>query len=204
MFNLLRRDLQRYYSLDSSNGNPGVFEKLRIIIDAPGLQAVAVYRFGSWLNRVVHASLLRLPLKFVYYLLDKLCIIFWGIHIDEHAEIGGGLYIGHFSGVLIGPVRMGCDCNVAHQVTIGRRADGAGGVPTIGDRVWIGVGSVLFGNIHVGDGVTIGPNSVVSRNLPSRVMVMGYPLRVLRRDHDNTATIYGRAPDVRPPPDATE
>lgn len=203
MFDLFKRDLQRYYSLDSRDGCPGFFEKLRIIFDAPGLHAMAVYRFGSWVNRTVRFKLLRAPLKLVYHLLDKLCVILWGIHVDEEAEIGGGLYIGHFSGVLVGPVKMGVDCNVAHQVTIGRRADGIGGVPAIGNRVWIGVGSVIFGGIHIGDGVTIGPSTVVSRNLPPRVVVIGNPMRVLRKDYDNSIEIYGRKDAAAPPPAAS-
>ncbi len=191
MFDLVKRDLQRYFSVDSFDGRPGFFRKLRIIFDAPGLHAGLVFRFGSWVNRTVRFKPLRSPLKLIYHILDKLCIILWGIHIDEKAEIGGGLYIGHFSGVLIGPVKMGVDCNLAHQVTIGKRADGVGGIPVIGDRVWIGVGTVIFGSVHIGDGVTIGPNSVISHNLPARVLVMGNPARILRKDYDNSAEIYG-------------
>lgn len=192
MLDLIRCDLHRYFSLDSRSGHPGFFEKLRIILDAPGLHAIAVYRFGFWVNHTVRFKLLRLPLKFIYYFLDKICIILWGIHLDENAEIGGGFYIGHFGGVLIGPAIIGSNCNVAHQVTIGRRADGIGGVPKIGDRVWIGVGSVIFGNIRIGDGVTIGPCTVISHSLPPYVLVIGNPPRILHKDYDNSVEIYGR------------
>ena len=151
---------------------------------------MVVYRFGAWANGI-RFRLLRLPFKFLHYVLQKLCVILWGIYIDEGARIGPGLYIGHFGGVILGPISMGRDCNVAHQVTIGRRVDGVPGVPVIGDRVWIGVGSVIFGNVTIGDGVTIGPYTVVARSLPPRLMVIGNPMRVLRKDHDNTASIYG-------------
>lgn len=191
MFDLIRRDVGRCFRLEGKDGRPGVAEKLRILIDSPGLHGVLIYRYGSWLNRKIRFRPLRLPFKLVYVLLDRLCVIMWGIHIDEGAEIGPGLYIGHPGGILIGPVRMGRDCNIAHQVTIGRRADGAGGAPTIGDRVWIGVGSVLFGGIRIGSGVTIGPCTVVSRNLPDGILVIGSPMRVLRRQYDNTREIYG-------------
>ncbi len=192
MFDLVRRDMRRYFALDGAGERSSVLTKLRILIDSPGLHAIAVYRFGSWVKRKVKFKLLRYPLNIAYFILDKIVIICWGIHIDQRAEIGGGLYIGHFSGVLIGPVKMGRDCNLAHQITIGRRADGRGGVPILGDRVWIGCGAIVFGGITIGDGVTIGPATVVSRNLPPRALVMGNPMKILSRDHDNTAEIYGR------------
>ena len=186
----LRRDAARYFALDSRNGKPSLFEKIRIFCDSPGFQTTVVYRFGAWANRIRFRPF-RIPFKVLHYILQKLCIIFWGIYIDEGARIGPGLYIGHFGGVILGPIEMGRDCNVAHQVTIGRRVDGVPGVPVIGDRVWIGVGSVIFGNVRIGDGVTIGPYTVVSRSLPAKLMVIGSPMRVLRKDYDNTESIYG-------------
>lgn len=207
MFERLGQDLQRYYALDGeSAGNP-LLEKCRLWLITPGIHAALVYRYGSWVERTVGGRLVRIPLRILYFMLDHLCIAMWGIHIDPRAEIAGGLYIGHFSGVLIGPIKMGRDCNVAHHVTIGTRADGTPGVPTIGDRVWIGVGSVIYGNIQIGDGATIGPLTVVGRSLPPRALVMGNPLRVLRSDYDNSLEIYGRTAgqsgadggDLRPP-----
>jgi serine O-acetyltransferase len=191
MFATARRDIRRYMQLDSRDGNPGLYEKLRIFLESPGLQAVLVYRFGFWVQRAVHFAPLKYPLKLIYYILQKLCIICWGIHIDAGAQIGGGLYIGHFGGVLIGPVHMGDDCSVAQQVAIGRRADNDTGVPTIGNRVWIGAGSIVFGGIRIGDGVTIGPLTVVARSLPANVLVMGNPLRLLRKNYDNSTELYG-------------
>jgi serine O-acetyltransferase len=191
LFSVVRRDMERYFQLDSRDGAPRLREKLRIVLDSPGLQAVLVHRFGSWTDRSVRNRLLRYPFKLVYAGLHKLCVIAWGIHIDAGARIGDGLYIGHFGGVLIGPTSIGRDCNIAHQVTIGRRADGTPGLPVLGDRVWVGTGSVIFGNLTIGDGVTIGPLTVVSQSLPPRAMVLGNPLRVLQRDYDNSAEIYG-------------
>jgi serine O-acetyltransferase len=192
LFTTVRRDIRRYMQLDSRDGNPSLYEKLRIFIESPGLHAVLIYRFGCWVQRAVHFAPIRYPLRLIYYTLQKLCIVCWGIHIDADAQIGGGLYIGHFGGVLIGPVLMGNDCNVAQQVTIGRRADNDTGVPTIGNRVWIGAGSIVFGGIRIGDGVTIGPLTVVARSLPANVLVMGNPMRLLRKSYDNSTEIYGK------------
>jgi hypothetical protein len=75
MFAKVRWHVRRYMQLDSSDGNPGLYEKLRILLDSPGLQAVLVYRFGSWVERAIHFALIRYPLKLIYYILQKLCII---------------------------------------------------------------------------------------------------------------------------------
>jgi serine O-acetyltransferase len=191
----VKRDLRRYFALDSSNGNPSILEKIRIVIGTPGLQAILVYRFGSWVDRKLRFAPLRIPAKLLYLFLDKLCIICWGIHIHIGAQIDGGLYIGHYGGILIGPVKMGNDCNIAHGVTIGQRAgSGLASVPTIGNRVWIGAGCILFGGIKIGDGVTIGPLTVVGRNVPPGVLVMGNPMRLLRKNYDNSSEIYGETP----------
>jgi len=203
MFDRVRRDCQRYFALDSKTGRPGAWERACIIAGTPGLHAVFVYRFGAWINRTFRHKLVRAPFKLVYGLLDWLSFVLWGIHIDSRAEIGGGLYIGHPGGILIGPVRMGIDCNIAHHVTIGRRASNENGVPVFGDRIWIGTQSVIFGGIHIGDGVTIGPLTAVARNLPARAFVMGNPMRVLRLDYDNTAEVYGALGSLPPPPAAT-
>jgi serine O-acetyltransferase len=195
MFERLRRDVERYFALDSDSGKPELQEKLRILLRSYGLQGIAVYRFGAWATSKDRPRLARLPLRALYRALDTDTFVTWGVHIDVRAQIEGGLYIGHPSGVLIGPVVMGRDCNIAHAVTIGRRADGqaGGGVPTVGDRVWIGAGSVLFGGISIGDGVTIAPLTMVSRNVGPRSLVAGSPMRVLRRDYDNTRAIFGQA-----------
>ena len=191
MFALIRRDFRRYMVLESDDGKPGLIGALRVILDNPGIQAIAVYRFSSWVNRKIRFAPLRYPIKLICYILQKLQIVLWGIYIDEGAEIGGGFYIGHFGGIIIGPVKMGEDCNVGPHVVIGRRAGANSGIPTIGDRVWIGTGSIVFGDIQVGNGVTVGPLTVVGRNLPERVLVMGNPMKLLRKNYDNSPEIYG-------------
>lgn len=191
MFTLIRRDFERYLALDGREGRRGFVERIRLLCVTPGLHGVLVYRLGSWIIRRTPSAPVRIPLKLAYRLLGTLCSVIEGIHIDPRAEIGPGLYIGHFGGVMIGPVKMGADCNIAQHVTIGHRADGTSAVPVFGERVWVGVGAVVFGAIQIGDGVTIGPLTVVSRNLPPRALVMGNPMRVLRKDYDNRVQIYG-------------
>jgi serine O-acetyltransferase len=206
MFELVRQDLRRYFQMDLDDGGRGgargFFQKLRLILTSPGIQCVLVHRFGAWVYGMSLFWPARVPLKVMYRLAAAACSLAWGVHIDVRAKIGGGLYLGHAYGILLGPVAMGRDCSIGQNVTIGRRADGSKAVPRIGDRVWIGISSVVFGNITVGDGVTIGPLTVVGRSLPPRVLVGGNPLRILRTAYDNSGEVYGR--NEEPQPDVYE
>jgi serine O-acetyltransferase len=185
----VRRDLRRYFELESKDGHPGLLRKLIILLDTPGLHAGLVFRLGAWVYRR-RLRLVRIPFKILHAILRKLVLVRYGIEIDPTARIGGGLYIAHQGGIIIGPVQMGVDCNIAHHVTIGQKP-GSGAVPTLGDRVWVGTGSVLYGSITIGDGVTVGPLTVVSRSVPARALVMGNPGRVVLAEHDNSLEIYG-------------
>ena len=195
IFPNLRADFARYYALEQ---RMSLLRKIQLFLDTPGMHATLVYRYGNWIVRSVRWRVLRYPLALIHWILQKLCIVCWGIFIDSGAQIGPGLYVGHFGGIIIGPIRMGRDCNIAHQVTIGLRVDGGSGVPTFGDNVWIGVGSVIYGAVTIGNGVMIGPYTVVSRSLPDRAMVLGNPLRVVSNDYDNYSAIYGRSRDGAP------
>lgn len=190
-----RRDLRRLFELDGPDDRPAtVADRLRVLFHSPQIQAIAVYRFGRWVNQAVKPKALKVPLKVVYHAIDKTTQALWGIHIDAGADIGGGLYIGHTGDLLIGPVKIGQDCNVSSNTLIGRRTDGHGaGLPTIGDRVWIGAGAVVFGNIVVGSGASVAPLTVVGRNVAPRSLVVGNPMQVMKRDYDNTHQIYGKA-----------
>lgn len=54
--------------------------------------------------------------------------------------------------------------------------------PTIGNNVMIGCGAKLLGNINIGDNVKIGANSVVLKDIPSNVTVVGIPGKVIYKN----------------------
>ena len=54
----------------------------------------------------------------------------------------------------------------------------------IGDNAWIGNNvSILYG-VTVGDGVVVGANSVVTKDLPDNVIAAGAPARILKKYND--------------------
>jgi serine O-acetyltransferase len=109
----------------------------------------------------------------------------YGYDISYEAKIGKGFYLSdHIGPVVIGPVTIGEYCNVNHNVTIGRAyRKGVIGRPTIGDRVWIGTGSVLVGHIKIGSNVMIAPNSFVNMDVPDNSIVMGVPAKIIPREN---------------------
>ena len=50
--------------------------------------------------------------------------------------------------------------------------------------MYIGAGSVLFGEITVGDNVFIGSNCVVNKDVPNNCTVVGNPMRIISTDNE--------------------
>jgi serine O-acetyltransferase len=99
---------------------------------------------------------------------------FWsvigGINIPLRCQIGGGLQMPHTNGIVINSgARIGCNCEIFQQVTIG---EGKGGCPEIGNNVSIGPGAKILGGVRVGDGSRIGANALVVRDVPEGSLVL--------------------------------
>jgi len=103
------------------------------------------------------------------------------VFMDPMADIGPGLYLGHpFMVVINRRVKIGRDCSIGHEVTLGIHNRGERrGCPEVGNRVYIGPGAKIFGAIKLGDGSAIGANAVVTRDLPENAVAAGIPARVI-------------------------
>jgi len=51
---------------------------------------------------------------------------------------------------------------------------------TIGDRAWIGAGTLVMPGVTIGDDVTIGAGSLVTTDIPSGSLAFGHPCKVQR------------------------
>ena len=148
----------------------------------PALWAIACYRLGNWLNVSRPPLPIRVPLKLVSFIANKLCEIVMEMCIDSQASIGEGLYISHIGGVHINPQAvLGKNCDIAHRVTIGTSAMGRQGAPVLGDDVYVGTGATIVGKIKVGSGAKIAANTLVIGNVPEGATVMGVPGRIIMR-----------------------
>ena len=61
---------------------------------------------------------------------------------------------------------------------------------TIGNNVWIGAGTTVLAGVTIGDNTVIGAGSVVSKSIPSHVVAVGVPCRVLHEITERDKTKY--------------
>ena len=69
--------------------------------------------------------------------------------------------------------------------------------PTIGDRVVVGAGAKILGNICIGNDTRVGANSVVLHDVPVHSTVVGIPGYVVRRTEQdlNDVLAHNHLPD---------
>lgn len=114
-----------------------------------------------------------------------------GIQISPSTRIGKGFYIGHFGSIVINPaVTIGECCDIIQTCTLGLAYRGKNiGVPQIGNRVYIGPGARVIGNVRIGNDVAIGANAVVTHDAPNMTVIAGVPAKVLSMEGSD-AYIY--------------
>lgn len=104
-----------------------------------------------------------------------------GIEIHPGATIGQHLFIDHGMGVVIGETAtIGDDCTIYHGATLGGKGQGpkcGKRHPDLGNKVMIGAGAQVLGPITVGDGASVGANSVVTHDVPPGVTMVGIPAK---------------------------
>jgi acetyltransferase-like isoleucine patch superfamily enzyme len=108
--------------------------------------------------------------------------------------VGTGTWIGRkchldFTGGLV----IGENCTLSKNITIlthdhglNPRSKAEGRFLKIGSRVWIGGNVTILHNVsEIGDNTIIGAGSLVTKSIPSAVIVAGNPGRVIRAIDEN-------------------
>jgi serine O-acetyltransferase len=149
----------------------------------PGFRAVAIHRFGVWRMKL-HPKLVRAPFSMVYRWLYRRVRNHYGIDLPYSVRLGRRVVLEHCGAIVIhGDARIGDECIVRQGVTIGmRRKERPFEAPELGARVDIGAGAKILGKIRIGDGVRIGANAVVLRDLPPGATAVGIPARIVCMD----------------------
>ncbi len=169
--------------------DPAARSVVEILCCYPGFHAILLHRLA---HKLYASGCPLLP-----RLISQISRFFTGIEIHPGARIGRRFFIDHGMGVVIGETtEIGDDVLIYQGVTLGGTGNEKGKRhPTIGNRVVIGTGAKVLGNIRIGDNVKIGAGSVVVRAVPDNSTVVGIPGRVVRTRGENGVLEHGKLPD---------
>jgi serine O-acetyltransferase len=177
MFKHLGEDIDAVMERD-----PAARSRIEVVLCYPSFHAVLFHRLA---HALWQAGWLLLG-RFV----SQVGRFMTGIEIHPGAKIGRKFFIDHGMGVVIGETaEIGNDVTLYHDVTLGGilPAVNSGAQantkrhPTLGDNVIIGSGAQILGPITVANGARVGANSVVVRDVPPGVTVVGVPAKVAAR-----------------------
>ncbi len=110
----------------------------------------------------------------------------------RYITIGAGTFVNYGCVMLdVMPIRIGSACQIATSVQLltaahpvdpePRRQGWEYGEPiTLGDNVWLGGGVIVCPGVTIGDDTVVGAGAVVTRDIPSGVVAVGNPARVMR------------------------
>jgi serine O-acetyltransferase len=168
MFERIKEDIRCVFERD-----PAARTAFEVLTTYPGFHAVLLHRLSH--------RLWNMRLKWLARVLSNVARLFTGIEIHPGATIGRRFFIDHGMGVVIGETtEIGDDCTLYHGVTLGGTSwDKGKRHPTLGRDVVIGAGAKVLGPVTIKDGVRIGSNAVVLKDVPAGSTVVGVPGRVV-------------------------
>ena len=168
----VRMDIAFWAERCRSQPGPGFF--VRQLLLRPGFHFVFWHRFARLLRRL---PLIGKPLaRILIFMLE----IAFSSEIAISATIGGGFYVPHPFGIVIGTnCRIGRNVTMLQNVTLGNRSMTEPETPVIEDSAYIGAGAALIGGITIGQGASVGANAVVLRDVPADQVAVGNPARLL-------------------------
>lgn len=154
--------------------DPAAKHVLEIVLFYPGIKAIFFHRIAHFLF-VNDVPLLPRAIS-------ELSRFITGIDIHPGAQLGN-VIIDHGMGVVIGETAIVGDGVILYQgVSLGGTSlEAKKRHPTIEERVVIGAGAKVLGNITIGAGTRIGANSVVVGSVPPNSTVVGIPGKIIKR-----------------------
>lgn len=170
---LIKADVSRWNEIDNVNFN--LFRSLNWY-----LTYKKEFR-NLLLHRFKNPS--RTFLSFVHFIIAR---ILWKpletLYIYTE-NIGGGLYIQHGFSTIISAKKIGKNCRIYQQVTIGYKQEFN---PVLEDNVSVTCGAKVLGDVTMHCGSLAAAGSVVVKDVPENAIVGGVPAKVIGyKDADN-------------------
>lgn len=97
-----------------------------------------------------------------------------GVIIAAYTELGAHVIVNRAA-------TIGHHTRVGDFVTIGPGVNLAGNCH-IADAVYIGIGATIIDHVSIGPCAVVGAGAVVTEDVPERVLVVGVPAKILKRD----------------------
>ena len=172
--------------LGCSNCNPPGIGLLQLIREdlvtheghwsSQGFLALAVHRFGQW-RMGLRWKVLRAPCTLLYRILYRGVECYAGISLPQTTQIGRRVHLWHHGGMILMPISIGDDVHLRQNTTLGvaHRNDARWLKPVLEDRVDVGAGAVIVGNICIGHDSVVGANAVVLKSVPPWSLAVGVP-----------------------------
>ncbi len=179
---MLKKDLIRLYNFKIDEVPESKLGLRYVIfinfIISKSFRSIYFYRLansGSYIKRNGYITTFLLIMSRLFQCLD----------IPFSAEIGGGVLMGHPTGIVLHPkCIIGNNVTIMQNVTIGgntgKKKRGRSS-PIIGDNVLIGPGANILGPIIIGDNSIVGANAVVIKDVPKDSVVVGVPAKVIKK-----------------------
>ena len=175
----LRCDIERFHRLRGELGHVSTFQLLATCVN-PRMAPVVLLR----LSELFHERRLGVLSK----LFSILNLVIFGIEVSPRVYIGGGLFLPHTVGTVLGASQIGENCTIMQGVTLGASDTDLGFTvserPVIGSNVLIGAGAKVIGGVTVGDHARIGANAVVLQDVPAYALAVGVPALIKTRQTD--------------------
>lgn len=168
-------DLSRFFSVYKIERKVNALRILKYSLH-PRFNCIFNYRLACFLRSK------RIPIfPRLLLLLNQLL---YGIEFSMDTKIGGGLFIPHTFGIVIGADKIGRNATIYQNVTLGAKIldvpFNKDNRPIVGDNVTLASGAVVVGRVTVGHHVVVAANSVVVHSIPDSVLAAGAPAKVIK------------------------
>ena len=103
-------------------------------------------------------------------------------------DIGGGLYIQHGFATIISAKKIGKNCRIYQQVTVGYKGEFA---PVLEDNVSVTCGAKVLGGLTMHANSLAAAGAVVVKDVPENAIVAGVPAKVIAYKDESNLDFQG-------------